>query len=155
MDSQYSLTVYYDASCPICRSEILNIKVHDERDNLCLVDCSSPDFCDARFRREGISREDMMARLHARDLQGVWFKGADAMGMIYRTAGIRWAADLWERHTLLRRIYPWFARNRQILSLTGIPLLFVIWRKWQVWRLYRRSQACKNGRCALQTHKEE
>jgi predicted DCC family thiol-disulfide oxidoreductase YuxK len=149
MDAHYPLTVYFDASCPMCHSEILNIKAHDNNGQLRLVDCSAPDFSDAPFRREDVSRSDMMTRLHVRDSQGAWIKGTDAMELIYRTAGMQRMARLWERHALLGRLYPRIARNRQALSLTGIPMLFVLWRKWQVWRIHRNIQACKNGKCTL------
>lgn len=149
MRSDLPLTVYYDASCPMCHSEILNIKAHDAKGHLRLVDCSAPDFDDAPFRPEGVNRNDMMIRLHVRDRQGAWIKGADAMELIYRTAGMARMARLWERNALLARLYPWIADHRQALSATGIPLLFALWRKWLVWRMHRRSQACKNGKCSL------
>lgn len=149
MNEQYPLTVYFDASCPICHSEILNIKAHDNNGQLRLVDCSAPGFSDAPFRGEYVSRSDMMTRLHVRDSQGVWIKGTDAMERIYRTVGMQRMARLWKRHALLGRLYPWIARNRQALSLTGIPMLFVLWRKCLVWRMHQKIQACKNGKCKL------
>lgn len=149
MNEQYPLTVYFDASCPICHSEILNIKAHDNNSQLLLVDCSASGFSDAPFRRENVSLSDMMTRLHVRDSKGAWIKGTDAMELIYRTVGMQRIARLWERHAPLGRLYPWIARNRQALSLTGIPMLFVLWRKWLVWRMYQKIQTCKNGKCVL------
>jgi len=149
MNRQYPLTVYFDASCPMCHSEILNIKAHDDKGKLHLVDCSASTFSDKPFRAEEISRSDMMTRLHVRDSQGAWSKGTDAMELIYHTVGMQNMARLWERHALLGRLYPWIARNRQMLSLTGIPILFVLWRKWLVWRMHQNIRACKNGRCTF------
>jgi predicted DCC family thiol-disulfide oxidoreductase YuxK len=149
MRSDLPLAVFFDASCPMCHSEILNIKAHDTKGHLRLVDCSAPGFDDAALRNEGVTLADMMTRLHVRDRQGAWIKGAAAMELIYRTAGMQRMARLWESHAFLGRMYPWIARHRQALSLTGIPLLFALWRKWLVWRLYRKSQACNNGKCTL------
>lgn len=149
LTTQYPLTVYFDASCPMCHSEMLNIKAHDAGDLLHLVDCSAPGFDDTPFKPEGVTREDMMTRLHVRDQLGAWSKGADAMELIYRSAGMLRMAKLWERSALPGRLYPWIADHRQVLSLTGISLLFALWRKWLVWRLHRKTQACKNDQCAL------
>ncbi len=149
MRSDLPLTVYFDASCPMCHSEILNLKAHDTRGYLRLVDCSAPGFDDAPFRPDGISKTDMMERLHVRDNQGAWLKGAPAMELIYRTAGMRRMARLWEPGTLLGNLYPWIARSRQALSLAGIALLFRLWGKYSAWRLYRRTRGCKNGKCSV------
>lgn len=149
MRSVHPLTVYFDASCPICHSEILNIKAHDACGHLQLVDCSAPGFDDAPFRDDDISVADMMTRLHVRDQAGAWTTGTAAMELIYRAAGMQRMARLWQSHAMLGRMYPWIARHRQALSLTGIPLLFALWRKWQVWRLYRKTRACKNDSCTL------
>jgi predicted DCC family thiol-disulfide oxidoreductase YuxK len=149
MRSDLPLTVYFDASCPMCHSEILNIKTHDAKDHLRLVDCSAPGFDDSPFLHEGVTLADMMTRLHVRDRQGAWIKGTAAMELIYRTAGMERMARLWESHALLGRMYPWIARHRQALSYTGVPLLFAAWSKWRAWRIHRRTLACKQGKCDL------
>jgi hypothetical protein len=61
------LTVYYDKSCPLCATEIHALRDLDPK-GFRLVDCSAPDFADAM-------RDDMMARMHARDAQGRWLTG--------------------------------------------------------------------------------
>lgn len=152
MRSDLPLTVYFDASCRLCHSEILNIKAHDAKDYLRLVDCSSADFDDAPFRAYGITRADMMQRLHVRDNQGAWIKGVPAFELIYRTAGMQHMAGFWGgRHTrpLMEKLYPWVARHRRGLSLTGLPLLFEAWGKCVARRAYRRSRKCNNGNCSI------
>lgn len=141
------LTVYLDGSCPLCHRELLNIKAHDTKGHLRLVDCAAETFDDAPFRHEGITRRDMMERLHVRDRQGAWIKGAPAMELIYRTAGMQRMARLWESDALLGRMYPWIARHRQALSLTGIPLGFALWTRYAAWRSHRRTGQCKTGNC--------
>jgi predicted DCC family thiol-disulfide oxidoreductase YuxK len=149
MRSDLPLTVYFDASCRLCRSEMLSIKAHDTRDYLRLVDCSAPGFDDAPFRADGITRADMMERLHVRDNQGAWIKGVPAFELIYRTVGMQRMAGLWGRRELMNRLYPWIARHRHGLSRTGLPLLFTLCGKYAAWRAHRRSRGCKNGKCSI------
>lgn len=56
MDIHYPLTIYFDASCRLCNSEMQNIKVHDTKNQLVLVDCSSPDFVDTACKTNNISQ---------------------------------------------------------------------------------------------------
>jgi predicted DCC family thiol-disulfide oxidoreductase YuxK len=149
MRSDLPLTVYFDGSCRMCRSELQNIKAHDGKGHLRLVDCSAADFDDAPFRAEGVTRHDMMTRLHVCDNQGAWIKGAPAMELLYRTAGMQRMANLWGGNALLAGFYPWIARHRQALSLTGIPLVFALWARYASWRASRRATTCRAGRCSL------
>ena len=147
MRSDLPLTVYFDGSCPMCRSEMLNIRAHDARGYLHPVDCSAPAFDDAPFHRDGIRREDMMTRLHVRDRKGDWIRGSAAMELIYRTVGMQRMARLWAAYALLGRMYPWIARHRQALSMTGIPMVFALWARYASWRAYRRTDGCRAGHC--------
>jgi predicted DCC family thiol-disulfide oxidoreductase YuxK len=149
MRSDLPLTVYFDASCGLCHSEMMNIKAHDSREYLRLVDCSAPDFDDAPFRADGITRADMMDRLHVRDNQGAWIKGVPAFELIYRTIGMHRMARLWGSRALMERLYPWIARHRHGLSLTGLPILFSLWGKCAARRAHKRSRACKDGKCSI------
>ncbi|HEY5993870.1 MAG TPA: DUF393 domain-containing protein [Gallionellaceae bacterium] len=148
MRSDLPLTVYFDASCGLCHTEMLNIKAHDAKGYLHLVDCSAPGFDDTPFLPDGITHADMMERLHVRDNQGAWIKGAPAMELIYRTAGMQRMARLWEPGTLLGKFYPWIARHRHALSLTGIPCIFTLCCKYTGWRTYRRTRKCQHGKCS-------
>ena len=78
----YPLTVYFDASCSLCNSEMQALKIHDTKQRLCLIDCSAADFDDAPFRSEGITREAMMACLHVQNSQGTWIKGVSAFELL-------------------------------------------------------------------------
>ena len=117
------LTVYYDKSCPMCATEMHVIEGLDWRGRLRLVDCSAPDFEDGEAEREGITREAMMTRLHARDPEGRWLKGLDAFEAVYASAGLEGPARFWgdrRLRPLLDRIYPVMARYRQPLSRLGL-----------------------------------
>jgi predicted DCC family thiol-disulfide oxidoreductase YuxK len=94
MSTTYPLTVYFDASCALCNSEMQNIKQHDTENRLTLTDCSAPDFDDRAFHPEGITRDAMMNCLHAQDPDGNWLKGVAAFEVIYRTVGMASIATL-------------------------------------------------------------
>jgi predicted DCC family thiol-disulfide oxidoreductase YuxK len=117
------LTVYYDKSCPLCATEMEALQKMDWRGRLKLEDCSAPAFDDCAARAEGVSRDDMMTRLHARDPEGRWLKGLDAFEAVYAAAGLEKTARLWVHPKLrpvLDRVYPWIARHRQPLSRLGL-----------------------------------
>lgn len=117
------LTVYYDKSCPLCSTEMDALCELDWRGRLKLVDCSAEGFDDSAVAKEGVTREAMMTRLHARDPEGRWLKGLDAFEAVYAAAGLDRAARLWAHPRLrpvLERIYPWIARSRQPLSRLGL-----------------------------------
>lgn len=156
MRSDLPLTVYFDGSCRLCRSEILNIQAHDVRAHdtrgyLVLVDCSAPDFDDTPFRAEGITRAAMLERMHVRDRQGHWVQGVDAFELLYRTVRMQRMASLWGGRTrgLMERLYPWIARHRHGLSLTGLPLLFEAWGRCAARKAFRQSQKCGKGQCSI------
>ena len=152
MNAQYPLTVYYDASCKLCSTEIHNIKIHDAEQRICLVDCSATDFDDTPFRSEGITRSAMMDRLHVRDSEAVWIKGVPSFELLYRTVGMTTIAKFWGGKItgrLAERVYPWIVRNRQLLSRIGIPILFKLWGKCAAHRAHQRSLQCSKGKCSI------
>lgn len=123
MAVRYPLTVFYDASCPMCASEMLALKARGADSRLELVDCSAPEFDESVLSGVGITRADLMARLHARDAHGRWVAGLDALEAAYRAAGLERAASLWGSRRLrpmLGRLYGWVARRRQLLSRLGL-----------------------------------
>lgn len=116
---RYPLTVFYDASCPMCASEMDFLRARDAARRLELVDCSAADFSDEGLRAEGKSRAAFMARLHARDAHGQWLAGPDAFEAIYRAVGLEGTARIWgsrRLRPLVDRAYHWIAANRQTLS---------------------------------------
>jgi predicted DCC family thiol-disulfide oxidoreductase YuxK len=117
------LSVFYDASCALCRAEMGALAGEDANGLLDLVDCSAADFADAAALRSGITRDSMMRLMHVRDAQGNWHVGVDAFVAIYRTLGIETMARFWDHPWLKpmwKRAYPWIARYRQPLSRLGL-----------------------------------
>ena len=89
---RYPLTVFYDASCPICAAEMRMLKRNDAEGRLVLVDCAAPEFDESVLAGVGIERADLMTRLHVRDSHGRWLVALDAIEAAYRAAGLERAA---------------------------------------------------------------
>lgn len=152
MNETFPLAVYFDASCPLCHSEMMTIKIHDTQHRLMLVDCSAADFDDSPFAADGVRREAMMTCLHVRNAKGEWIKGVAAFELIYRTVGMPALANFWgSRLTrpVMERAYPWIARHRRLLAWTGLPLLFKVWGHCEARRALKRSRRCSEGQCSI------
>jgi predicted DCC family thiol-disulfide oxidoreductase YuxK len=152
MNTIYPLTIYYDASCRLCNSEMQNIKLHDANNQLILIDCSAPEFDDTEFKPLGITRNLMMNRLHAVDAKANWLIGVEAFEVIYSTVGMASIAKLWGgRFTkpLTKKMYPWVVKHRYTLSKIGLPELFGLWSKQAARKAEKRSRLCNEGRCSV------
>lgn len=143
----FPLTIYYDASCPLCANEMHALKAADNDSKLVLVDCSRPEFDDRPFANCRVTRESMMRLIHARDANGRWFMGVDVFEVAYEAAGFAMLARLWG-HRRLRpwweKLYPWIARNRYALSRLGLPHLFRLLTR----NTRRRSASAVAHRCS-------
>jgi predicted DCC family thiol-disulfide oxidoreductase YuxK len=140
---RYPLTVFYDASCPMCASEMHALRDRDRHGRLELVDCSAPGFDDEGLRAEGITTEKLMGLIHARDAHGRWLVGIDCFEALYRAVGLEARARIWGDRKLrpvLDRAYPWIARHRQTLSRFGANRLV----RWLLPRAARHAEHC-NG----------
>jgi len=148
----YPLTIYYDASCPLCTREVTLLKRYDHADMLQLVDCSPEEFAAV----EGHTRAAMMQLIHARDAAGRWLIGAPVFAAAYRASGFALIASLWgsaRLQPLWAVVYPWIARNRMLLSRLGATGALT----WALHRLHQhaarkaaaQSQLCNAGTCEL------
>jgi predicted DCC family thiol-disulfide oxidoreductase YuxK len=146
----YPLTIYYDASCPLCRKEMHALKQFDAHDRLKLLDCSTENFRDELADKSNISSADMLRLIHARDADGRWFIGVDVFVLAYRAAGIEAVARLFEFRPLrpfFNRLYPWVARNRMRLSSLGLTDAFEFIVRRAAIRAQKRAQSCSIDKC--------
>ncbi len=145
-----ALTVWYDASCPLCATEMLALQRHAGEARLRLIDCSPADFRDDDDAASGLVREDLMRLIHARNADGRWLRGVEVFEHVYRLAGIESVARMFA-HRRLRpfwdRLYPWIARHRMALSRMRLDAIY----RWAIDRVVRkaaqRARSCAGGRC--------
>ena len=123
------LTIYYDASCPLCTSEMAAIRSRDRCGRLAMVDCSGANGPSSPTLPDGVTTEAMMRSLHARTPEGAWLTGVAAYEAIFRAVGFRRLAAL-AVHPRLRplwdRTYAWVARNRHRLPRRGLARLLAL-----------------------------
>lgn len=145
----YPLTIYYDASCPLCAEEMHALKSYDAHERLLLEDCSMPGFADVETQRAGITRSALMRRIHARDADGNWLDGVAVFEAAYGAVGINAVAKLWgypRLQPLWDRIYMWVARNRMQLSRLRLNKAYGQFVKFAARRAERRSIPCAGQR---------
>ena len=90
MDSELQkLTVYFDSSCSLCRTEIGYYRRKDQDRVLCFVDISET----GATPPEGITQDHAMKRFHVRAGDGSILSGAAAFVEVWtRLPRWRWAA---------------------------------------------------------------
>jgi predicted DCC family thiol-disulfide oxidoreductase YuxK len=145
-----ALTIWYDASCPLCATEMRALQRHAGVDVLDLRDCSAADFDGTDVVAAGYAQADLMRLIHARDANGRWLRGVEVFERAYRLAGIDRVARVFENRRLRPlwdRLYPWIARNRMLLSRLHLNAIY----GWVIDRAARRAEvrmrACVDNRC--------
>src|SRR4051812_10776619 len=115
MANDLPLTVFYDATCPVCALEMDSLRRRDRCDRLTLVDMSAPAF-DAR--RYGIRHDELDAAIHALRADGTVLRGMDVLRDAYGAAGLGWVLRA-TRWPLLKpafdAAYRGFARHRHAI----------------------------------------
>ncbi len=112
----YPLTVYFDGDCPICRREIVLMKLLNSKNRLSFVDFSLSSY---RPNEHGLSRCDLERIIHARWADGTLVTGVEVFREMWEAIGAGFLARLsrWPLiNTLMVKAYAWFARNRLRLT---------------------------------------
>ena len=120
----YPLTLYYDGACPMCRAEMHNLMLRNQRNLLAFVDISVPGFSG---QPPGATQQDLMALIHARQADGTLVKSVDVFRLAYSAAGLPWVSALVRLPVigpLADRLYPWVARFRNHIPRPLVVLLF-------------------------------
>ncbi len=111
-------TVYFDGSCPLCRTEIAYYRGQDSACRLRFVDVSEP----GAPTPEGVTQEAAMQRFHVAKSDGSIVSGAAAFATVWALLpGWRWAsrlASLPGVTTLLEIAYRGFLPIRPYISRT-------------------------------------
>ncbi|RMX08590.1 DUF393 domain-containing protein [Corticibacter populi] len=145
----FPLTIFYDRSCRLCRSEMHNLKLRDQADRLRLVDASQAE--QLAGLALGVPQQELLALIHARDAQGRWLRGVAVFEAAYAAAGLDWVARplRWPVvGPLARRLYPWVARHRNRFPQWLAWLLFEQASRRAARRAVARSR-CDAGQCGL------
>jgi predicted DCC family thiol-disulfide oxidoreductase YuxK len=143
----YPLTIYYDASCPLCNAEICNLRLRDTQSLLRLQDASSPAFSGGPV---GVSHADLMTLIHAVTNDGRLVKGVEVFRLAYAAVGLGWVVAItgWPLvGRLADALYPVIARNRHHIPRFVAQLLFGTFAR----RAAVRASQCKDGTCSLKS----
>jgi len=122
---QAPITVYYDASCPLCAGEMDALKARDATGALALVDCSTLAGDDTSAHGP-VTRRAMMESLHVRTPDGRWRVGVDAYEAVFTAMGFTRLARVAAHPRLLplwNRLYASVARHRHRLPRHGLARL--------------------------------
>ena len=110
------LTIFYDSNCPLCSSEINQLRAYDNGEQLLFEDINAVDFIQ---RYPYIDKIDANKLLHGQLSNGKLIYGLDVTCLAWKTVGkhrwlailrwpvIRWFADI---------SYRFFARYRNTIS---------------------------------------
>lgn len=135
----YPLTVYYDATCPLCVAEMGAMRARDAAGRLNLVDCSP-----LGFSTGPAPREALMTAMHAVDASGRVLSGVAAIRACRAAVGMPAGGALLDLPivgALADRAYALLARNRYRLP------------RWLVARLAGRGAIaptnCADDQCGL------
>lgn len=119
----FPLTVFYDASCPVCALEMDALHRRDACGRLNLVDMSAAGF-DAGAH--GFTAGDLDAAIHAVRPDGTVLRGMDVLREAYAGAGLGGLLRA-TRWPVLRPVfdaaYAGFARHRHAISRAVAPLI--------------------------------
>jgi len=110
------LTLFFDSTCPFCRTEMARLRRWDAQGRLAFIDCAAQDFRAADY---GLTQIGVMRELHGITCEGAVLRGLACIRRAYALTryGWLWSITAWPLlNTRFDRFYLWFARNRQAIS---------------------------------------
>ncbi|MFK0377934.1 thiol-disulfide oxidoreductase DCC family protein [Pandoraea sp. NPDC090278] len=110
------LTLYVDGNCPICMTEVGQLRARDHARKLAFVDIADPAFDPAPL---GVSLEALGTLIHGWTADGDCVIGIDALIAAYTLTGRRWLVAPLRVPALrpaARVLYRTFAQHRMRLS---------------------------------------
>jgi predicted DCC family thiol-disulfide oxidoreductase YuxK len=117
MDNKtYPLELLYDGECAICRFDVAHFRRRNTQGLLTFTDISAPGFEPAPY---GKTRDQLLARMHARRADGSLAEGADVFRLACGATGLTGLKAVMEfpgLRSLTDLAYTLFARNRVWLS---------------------------------------
>ena len=148
MGATYPLTLFYDASCPVCALEMDHLRERDKAARLTFVDISAPGFNPGPYEA---TLESMNAELHGMCADGRLLRGVLVLRLAYEAVGLGvfWRPTAWwPLRPVFDAGYRWFAGHRREISRAAAPLINAI-RAWRARGAVRRMQRCTAGVCHL------
>ncbi len=146
MSKIYPLTLFYDATCPVCALEMDHLRARNHAAKLVFVDISAPGF-DAV--PDGVTLVQMDAEIHALCADGSLLRGVEVLRLAYAAVGLGWVLGPtgWAPlRPLFDRGYRLFARHRRRISGAAAPLIDAI-RAARARRVAERMRECAGGEC--------
>ena len=143
-----TLTMLYDAGCPVCALEMDHLRERNVEGRLGFIDISAPGFDPAPYGR---TLAELNAEIHAVQSDGQQLIGLAALRAAYAAVGLGWvrgATAWWALAGAAGAGYRTFARRRQRISRAVAPLLHAA----RAWRVSRAARRCAAGACALGPH---
>ena len=147
IDTQFPLTIYYDASCRMCNAEMTNLMLRNDAGRLIFVDASSADLRDAPA-----SKETLMHAIHGVAADGTVYIGVECLTRAYLGIGWTWVPKLVNLPGMAiaaRKLYLWIARHRYRLPQAPIVWVFERAMRRAAQRAAARSAACADGMCDM------
>ena len=115
--ADYLIEMFYDGDCPLCEREARMLARLDRDGRIRFTDIAAREFDDSGLE---VSREEMMARIHARLADGRWIEGVEVFRELYSAVGFGRIVAVTRLPGISHALnagYTLFARNR--LRLTG------------------------------------
>ena len=124
MNTNYPLTLFYEAACALCNAEMSNLMLRNTAGLLRFVDVSAPGFKDCP---PGTTLPELMALMHGLTADGRVLRGVEVFRLAYSAVGIPQVAAITSLPLiapLSEKLYALIARNRHRLPRRLVRAMF-------------------------------